>query len=244
MTPRALVVRLGFPDDELAAGSRFWGAVTGWWTDVDDAHEQRGQLRLAGRSHDRPSVHLSLVVDEVGHAVGHALDVGARPGPSAGGAPETAVVLSPSGFHLHLEQAGQTIVEGPVAAWPSGHRSRVDQLTVDVDHTFWDRELRFWQDLTGWQVSRGSAVAFARLQTPGHLPVRVLLQRRDSGPTRAHLDVATSDRAAEVARLVAVGATRLHEGSRWTALRAPVGPPLCVTDRDPATGLLAEHGSG
>jgi hypothetical protein len=240
MTPRALVVRLAFDEADLPTGSRFWGAVTGW-RDAEDAGEQRGQFRVTPHSRGMAGVHLGLVVDEVDQAVAQALGVGAGAYAGPGGVPGATVVLSPAGFHLHLEPGDQTLEEAPVVTWPSGHQSRTDQLTIDVEHACWDRELAYWQDLTGWPLTQGDDVAFARLQTPAHLPVRVLLQRRDAGPTTAHLDIATSDRDAEVARLVALGATRLHKGPRWTALRTPVGPPLCVTDRAPSTGLLPDH---
>lgn len=53
-----------------------------------------------------------------------------------------------------------------------------------------------------------------------------------AGKNRVHLDFATPDRAAEVARLVALGATEgeTHEvpGLVWTVLRDPEGNEFCV----------------
>lgn len=58
---------------------------------------------------------------------------------------------------------------------------------------------------------------------------------RSITPGAVHVDVtADADRAAEVARLVALGATedRTHEqdGFRWTVMRDPDGNEFCVTD--------------
>ena len=45
---------------------------------------------------------------------------------------------------------------------------------------------------------------------------------------RVHLDVNTSDRAGEVARLLALGATRVREGDGYTVLHNPEGNNFCV----------------
>lgn len=54
-----------------------------------------------------------------------------------------------------------------------------------------------------------------------------------STKNRVHLDVgASADREAEVERLLALGATRLHDcdewGMRWTTLADPEGNEFCV----------------
>ena len=79
-----------------------------------------------------------------------------------------------------------------------------------------------------------------QLIRPTGMPLRVLLQRRDEGdgPVTAHFDLATTDREAEVARHLALGAVVDGGGPRWTRLRDPAGMLYCVTDRDPVTGLL------
>ena len=51
---------------------------------------------------------------------------------------------------------------------------------------------------------------------------------------RMHLDLAADDREAEVARLVALGAKRIHDkdewGVRWTTLADPEGNEFCVAE--------------
>jgi predicted enzyme related to lactoylglutathione lyase len=55
---------------------------------------------------------------------------------------------------------------------------------------------------------------------------------RRSGKNRVHLDLSTQDRAAEVRRLVALGATVVEEhgmtGYAWTVLSDPDGNVFCV----------------
>jgi len=81
---------------------------------------------------------------------------------------------------------------------------------------------------------------FAWLRMDRRLALDVLLQRRDTGEgdVTAHLDVGTTDRAAEVARHLALGATERGTEEFWTVLADPTGATYCVTDRDPATGRL------
>jgi len=53
-----------------------------------------------------------------------------------------------------------------------------------------------------------------------------------SAKNRVHLDLNADDRAAEVERLVALGATLVHDkdewGTRWTTLADPEGNEFCV----------------
>jgi hypothetical protein len=52
---------------------------------------------------------------------------------------------------------------------------------------------------------------------------------------RVHLDLATDDRAAELARLTSLGARVLAEHDHWTTLADPDGNEFCVSDRWPGT---------
>lgn len=95
--------------------------------------------------------------------------------------------------------------------------------------------------LTGWTLRRLNSPEFDRLDVPLQQPWRLLLQRLDDVgiEVRAHLDFASDDRAAEVARHLGHGAVVVAQGRVWTVLRPPAGPVYCVTDRDPRTGSLA-----
>jgi hypothetical protein len=125
-------------------------------------------------------------------------------------------------------------------AWPGGHTSLVDQVCIDIPAPSYEDECRFWSSLTGWE-ERSSSVStdFRSLARPEGIPVRLLLQKvGDDGPTRAHLDWATTDREAETARHTGVGAAVESVHHRWTVLADPVGRRYCITDRDPGSGML------
>lgn len=146
---------------------------------------------------------------------------------------------SPGGFAFCLNVSAGGERPGPVA-WPGGHSSLVDQVTLDIPPDEYDAECDFWAELTGWELAPTSAPYMRQLVRPAGMPLRLLLQRRDEGvgPVTAHLDIATTDREAEVARHLALGAVIDGGGPRWTRLRGPAEMLYCVTDRDPVTGLL------
>ncbi|MGH8030665.1 MAG: VOC family protein [Arenimonas sp.] len=60
----------------------------------------------------------------------------------------------------------------------------------------------------------------------------VLLQRVDHD-ARVHLDIQTDDFAAELARLEALGATRVAWVKRWWVMQAPTGHRFCVVRPQP-----------
>jgi hypothetical protein len=223
----------------------FWRGVTGY--ELSAARGERDEfatlmppagddhLRVQRIADGRSGTHLDVHVTELAAAVEHAVGAGAV----LLARQEHAVLRSPGGYLFCLVTEPATRPSAPIT-WPGGHRSRVDQLCLDVGPSAYDDECAFWERLTGWPVRVTPRVEFARLQVPAALRSRVLLQRleQDEGPVRGHLDVATDDREAEVRRLVALGAEPLHDGPIWTALKPPVGPVLCVTGRDPVTGRV------
>jgi hypothetical protein len=226
--------------DEWEAGTAFWLAVTGYA--LSAPRGEHGEFATLvppeGDDHFRvqrvggdSGVHLDLHVRDLHAAVGTAVSLGA----TLVDFPGHAVLRSPAGFGFCFVGEGASRPAAP-AAWPSGHRSLVDQLAIDIPAVAYDAEVRFWSGLTGWPAR--PAGEFARLMTPAALPVRVLFQEISEGPIGGHLDIATDDREAEVARLTALGAVPGAGGARWTVLRPPAGPPCCVTDRSPDTGLL------
>jgi catechol 2,3-dioxygenase-like lactoylglutathione lyase family enzyme len=232
------------PGDHAAALA-FWRAATGY--ELSPPRGEEGEfaslLPPAGDEHLKvqrlaegtSGTHVDVHVADLAPAVEHALDCGAvlvaQPG--------HAVLRSPGGYLFCLVTAPATAPSAPTS-WPDGHRSRVDQLCLDIAPSVYDAECRFWAALTGWPTNHTPGSEFTRLQVPAELGTRVLLQRleQDEGPVRGHLDLATDDRPVEVRRLVALGAVPIGEGPRWTVLRPPAGPPLCVTGRDPVTGRV------
>ena len=145
---------------------------------------------------------------------------------------------SPGGFvFCVVPHAGGGAPPAPVS-WPGG-RSSVEQLCFDVPPEHADREAGFWAAFTGFTRVPGTPDEFEDLPRPPWSPLRFLVQRLDDDAPRttAHLDVASDDREAEVARHVALGARVAYVGRGWTTLTDPVGSTYCVTDRVPAFDL-------
>lgn len=229
--------------EDQAAATPFWRSATGY-----DLSPSRGEhdefvslLPPAGDDHLRlqrlqegPShTHLDLHVEDLAAAEQHAVSCGATVLGSGG----HVALRSPGGYPFCLVTAPATVPSRPTT-WPDGHRSRAEQLCLDIGPSAYQTECGFWAALTGWPT-RHAGGEFTRLWVPEPLGTRLLLQRldEDEGAVRGHLDVATDDRPAEVARLQALGATIVRENDEWTVVRPPAGPVLCVTDRDPVTGL-------
>ena len=227
MPPTWITAFLDFPTGSWERGVRFWQDVTA--TGLSAARGTDGEfstlvpptgepfLRVQRTSSDQPGVHLDL----------------------HGDADHWELRTSPGGFAfcLNLPLRGE---RPPPQVWPGGHSSLVDQVCLDIPPEGYDVECDFWAGLTGWELAPTSAPYMRQLVRPAPMPLRILLQRRDegSGPVTAHLDIATTDRDAEVARHEALGAAVDGGGPRWTRLRDPAGMLYCVTDRDPVTGLL------
>ena len=96
-----------------------------------------------------------------------------------------------------------------------------------------------------WPHVRGGSPQFDRILPPPGQPLRVLLQRTDdeAAPVRMHLDLASDDREAEVARHVELGGRVVRSTENWTTLLDPSGRAYCVTRRSPGVGHAALIGS-
>jgi hypothetical protein len=130
----------------------------------------------------------------------------------------------------------------PPASFPGVLRTRVYQICVDRPHDwYYEHGAEDWARMTGGTLEpfdRRPEFTWVRIPGGPH-PLELLLQRVGTNdPLRAHLDVGTSDRTAEVRRHLDLGATHVADEEFWTVLADPVGFPYCVTDRDPATGEL------
>lgn len=103
-----------------------------------------------------------------------------------------------------------------------------------------DRAVAFWSGALGYVVRNASA-DFAVLTDPRRRWANLSLQRAPEpkrGRNRLHLDLYTQDREAEVARLEALGATRLPRNEDpsedFVVLTDPDGNEFCVV-RSPYT---------
>lgn len=233
---------LDFASGDFDRGTVFWSDVTG--SAVSERRGETGQfatlepadgddyLRVQRRGEGPTRIHLDLHVEQPSVAADVAAGLGAE-----------VVLRHPAGYAVLRSPGGLVFcfVSHPAArrpssqTWPDGHRSQVDQLCLDVPPAAYDVEVAFWRALTGWDVTEVDEPEFERLQPPVDQPLRWLVQRLDvdSGPVRAHLDLATDDRDAEVARHLELGARLVSTHEWWTVLSDPVGTPYCITRRVP-----------
>jgi hypothetical protein len=143
---------------------------------------------------------------------------------------------------VHLHDGNVPVVPEP-GSFPGVGRSRVYQVCLDIPGPAFDAEAARWARATGGRLEvLARRPEFAWVRIPGGpRPLDLLLQRldREDGPVTAHLDLGTSDRAAERQRHLDLGATLVADEEFWTVLADPAGAAYCITDRDPATGKLA-----
>jgi len=116
------------------------------------------------------------------------------------------------------------------------HHSRLSTIVIDCEVDDLAPAVQFWSRALGKpiaSVDQDGDGRYAELETEDDEPI-ILLQRVEH-ESRVHLDIETDDIEAEVARLEALGATRVafcHE--RWWVLQAPTGHRFCVVRRQRA----------
>ena len=241
---RWLQVLLDTPRADFEEAAGFWSEVTGW-TPSERRGENAQFLTLvppAGPSYLKmqavdgpPGVHLDLDSADRPAQVSRAHALGATTEWVYEG---VEVMRSPGGFVFC-----HTLVEGDGDGLERDGSTILDQVCLDVPESQWEREVAFWRDLTGREPQQATAPGFVRLLEPGQ--PQILLQRlgEPDGVVRAHPDLASTDRRADTARHVALGATVLGVHAFWTVLTAPGGQVYCLTDRDPSTGVVAPAAS-
>lgn len=235
--------------EDAARTEAYWTAVTGW-----PRSKRRGEdgefATLQPPDGDSPvtvqvvgeppagGMHLDVHTDDLDCLVDDAARLGAEVRMTDQG---YAVGRSPGGLPFCIvPQDGEHGERrpGPVS-WPGG-ASLVDQVCLDIRPEQFEAEARFWSMLTGWPHVEGGSPEFEWIPPPPGQPLRVLLQRVDeeAGPVRLHLDLASEDRDAEVARHVKLGGRVLRRTEHWTTLLDPSGRAYCITVRNPVSGRL------
>jgi catechol 2,3-dioxygenase-like lactoylglutathione lyase family enzyme len=107
------------------------------------------------------------------------------------------------------------------------HRSRLTAALVDVPDSSYQSSVSFWAGALGVEPlfdAENPDYAHMEEATPGF---DVYVQRVGA-PARVHLDIETDDVEAEVARLEALGATRVTQVKSWWVMRDPAGLLFCV----------------
>jgi len=115
------------------------------------------------------------------------------------------------------------------------HHSRVSAFVLDCSVDDLPTATAFWSQALGRPVADADQYGdgkYAELKTDADEPF-LLLQKVEHEP-RIHLDIETDDLDAEVARLEALGATRIAFVKRWWVMQAPTGHRFCVVRKQRA----------
>lgn len=236
-----LTAFLDLTAEELDETTAFWAGVTGYAvspprgpagefaTLVPPVGDPYLKVQRLGQGPRR--LHLDVHVPDPDEAAPRVEALGA-----------TVVARSEDGYVVLESPGGLTFClvghEGahrpPAADW-GGFASAVDQVCLDIPPAAYVRETEFWTALTGWAFVPHDDPQFDSLARPASAPLRVLFQKLDDAQERvgAHLDLSTTDRAAETARHEALGARVSSVHDRWTVMEPPAGPRYCLTDRTP-----------
>jgi hypothetical protein len=112
------------------------------------------------------------------------------------------------------------------------HRSRIGVVLIDHPTATYDASAAFWTGARGGDRGpAGDPGDDEPYEVLDSLPggVKLDLQRTGPGtPPRIHLDIETDDVAAEVDRLLALGAQTVQERDGYTILADPGGLLFCV----------------
>lgn len=109
---------------------------------------------------------------------------------------------------------------------------RLEQVVVDSRDQ--RRLALWWADALGWEVSPESDEDETELIPPGDATAHLLFLNVPESKTlknRLHLDFVPDDQAAEVDRLIGMGAERVDVGQgeqTWVVLADPEGNEFCV----------------
>ena len=118
------------------------------------------------------------------------------------------------------------------------HRSRIGIVLIDHPESDWEEALGFWAGVQGVEPLRRARTSTGR--SAGSARSALESQRTGDGhPARVHLDIETDDVAAEVARVVGLGADGPRGARRLHVLRDPGGLVFCVVPVQ--TGELFER---
>ncbi|WP_018971607.1 VOC family protein [Rudaea cellulosilytica] len=115
------------------------------------------------------------------------------------------------------------------------HHSRISAYVLDCKTDDLKDAAEFWSKALGRPIEtfdQDGDGKYAELKTDADEPF-LLLQRVDHD-ARIHFDIETDDLDAEVARLEALGATRIAFVKRWWVMQAPTGHRFCVVRKQRA----------
>ncbi len=242
---------LDLPPERHGAGTRFWSAALGWPAGAPwPGHPELASLEPPDgsayvhvqRAGTAPRIHLDVGSDDPSSTLAAAVAAGAE---RVGGAEQWTALRSPGGLPFCVLRVDPGAPPPPVT-WPDGHRSRLVQVCLDLPGRRVEREVAFWREVLGGRFVASDAPEFVgKWHDDAGSPLQLLFQRLDEvdGRVRAHLDLGTDAPAAEVRRLLGLGATDVGPGrGGWHVLTDPVGMPFCVTANAPDTTRTRDLG--
>lgn len=114
--------------------------------------------------------------------------------------------------------------------------TRIGSIVIRVDDL--ERQARFWQQALDYERREDDGDDFVLLFPKDGRGPNVSLDRADSSvpvPPRIHMDLYAEDQAAEVERLLELGAIRVHWDKQpadadYVILADPEGNRFCVVD--------------
>jgi hypothetical protein len=237
-SPRWLTAFIDFPASEFEAGTRFWLAATGYDLSASRGEQAEFATLVPAEGHDYLRVqrlgdgptrlHLDVHVDDPWAVAEQAEAAGAEL--IDAGQHSYVVLRSPAGIVFCLVTQKLADVPAP-AGWAGGHESRIEEVVFDIPAEHVEAELAFWKALAGgqWWAVAGDYPFEARASDGWALRLRLQPAAIARTPV-GHLHVRTTDRAAEVARLVEAGAVVSAVRDGWTVLSGPGGMSLCVLE--------------
>ena len=108
------------------------------------------------------------------------------------------------------------------------HRSQLAGFIIDCRTDDLEGAARFWSQALGYEIEPLSPEepGYVGLDTgTDDLTVEV---QKVAHQSRVHLDIESDDIEAEVARLEALGASRVQQIRSWWVMEAPTGQRFCV----------------
>jgi predicted enzyme related to lactoylglutathione lyase len=237
------LVQIAINARDNSALGQFWAQALGWSVTGDRPGETN--IEPAGVAYPDPAavcidvlavpepktvknrVHIDLATTSAAHhadLVAHLQDLGATPADVGQGDVRWTVLADPEGNEFCVLEPRQVYLDtGPIAA-------------VAVDCSDPRAMARFWGDAMDWALHEvtGEYASLRSAKAVG--PYLEFLRTPDAKTVknRIHLDLAPypgDDQAAEVARLLALGATLADVGQGdvpWTVLADPEGNEFCV----------------
>jgi hypothetical protein len=114
-------------------------------------------------------------------------------------------------------------------------------MTLSLAHITFDCDdavtlAGFWSQALGRPVDDGAEPFFASIGMPPrpgqNAWMFIQVPEGKQAKNRVHVDLLSDDPAAEVARLIALGATKVADhddsGSQWSVLQDPAGNEFCI----------------